>query len=204
MKKYFLHTVIILLFVTNCPNILFAQSINKKNDALNDYFETILKDTTLVVFVAKEKINSNRTIEIFRKNWIFTIDSTGKDVFDKSLFDEKSWKKMKKNYSDKCIAGKLFWCNDNFWITENFRNKNVVLESINNKKGIEHIYKKYNKIDFKVYGFSEPIYYQNKKYVVFTVNISGFNSYQDKIIVMKKNKNKWIVTHQGTDPDLIN
>lgn len=204
MKTYFLYTIIILLVVTNCSNILFAQSTNEKNKALNDYLETIFKDTTHVVFVAKEKINSDRTIEILKKQWIFTIDSTGKALYDKSLFDEKFWKKMKKNYSNKCVAGRLFWCNDAFWVAENFTHKKVVLESMNTNKGIELIYKKYNKTDFKVYGFSEPIYYKNGEYLAFTVNISGFNSYQDKIVMMKKNKKKWTVTHQGTDPDLIN
>lgn len=47
---------------------------------------------------------------------------------------------------------------------------------MNTNNEIESIFEKYNNIDIKVYGFSEPFYYQNKKYIIFTVNISALNS----------------------------
>jgi hypothetical protein len=75
---------------------------------------------------------------------------------------------------------------------------------MNTNKGIELIIEKYNKFDIKVYGFSEPIYYQNKKYLVFTVNKLTLNGSHSNIIVMKKISGKWIMTHKGENPNIIN
>ena len=74
MKNYFFYTVIILLLTANFSNTLFAQQKNEKYEALNAYFETIIKDTTQNVYVAKEKINSNETLKIFELNDIMIID----------------------------------------------------------------------------------------------------------------------------------
>lgn len=82
--------------------------------------------------------------------------------------------------------------------------KMLFLESMNNNKGIELIVDKYKRTDISVYGFSEPIYYQDKKYVVFTVLKSYMAGYSHFIIVMKKIKDKWIVTHKGENPNIIN
>jgi hypothetical protein len=205
MKNYFFYTVIILLSITNFSNTLFAQSTNEKCKALNDYFETIVKDTTQDVFVAKEKINSNETLNIFGLNEILITDSAGNWKRDPTLYIKKDFEKMKKEYKDRCAAGKrIWWCNDDYWTKDNFRYKKVVLEGMNTNKGIELIIEKYNKVDIKVYAFSELIYYQNKKYLVFTVNKLTLNGSNPNIIIMKKIKDKWIVTHQGSDPNLIN
>ena len=77
MKNYFFYTAIILLVITNFSNSLFAQKKNEKYKALNAYFETIIKDTTQNVYVAKEKINSNETLKIFGLNKIIVINHFG-------------------------------------------------------------------------------------------------------------------------------
>lgn len=205
MKNYFFYTVIILLSITNFSIKLYAQSTNEKYKALNDYFETIIKDTTQVVLVAKEKINSNETLNIFGLNDIMIIDSAGNGKGDDTLFNKKDFEKMKKEYENSCIAGKrIWWCNDDYWSQDAFRYKKVVLESMNRDKGIELIFEKYNGIDIDVYGFSEPIYYQNNKYVVFTVHKSHMAGTKTIIVIMKKFKCKWIITHQGSNPHIIN
>jgi hypothetical protein len=204
MKNYFFYTVIILLWITNFSNVLFAQSANEKYKALNDYLATIIKDTTQVIFVAKEKINSNETLNTFGLNDIMIIDTAGNGRGDDTLYNKKDFEKMKTKYKNKCLTGKRIWCNEDFWSKDNFRHKKVVLESMNTIKGIELIIEKYNKFDVKVYGFSEPIYYQNKKYLVFTVNKLTLNGSHSNIIVMKKISGKWIMTHKGENPNIIN
>jgi hypothetical protein len=204
MKNYFFYTVIILLWITNFSNVLFAQSANEKYKALNDYLATIIKDTTQVIFVAKEKINSNETLNTFGLNDIMIIDTAGNGRGDDKLYKKKDFEKMKKEYKNRCLPGKRIWCNEDFWSKDNFRHKKVVLESMNTNKGIELIIEKYNKFDIKVYGFSEPIYYQNKKYLVFTVNKLTLNGSHSNIIVMKKISGKWIMTHKGENPNIIN
>lgn len=204
MKNYFFYTVIILLCITNFSNVLFAQSTNEKYKALNDYLGTIIKDTTQVTFVAKEKINSNETLNTFGLNDIMIIDTAGNGRGDDTLYKKKDFEKMKKEYKNRCLPGKRIWCNEDFWSKDNFRHKKVILESMNTNKEIELIIEKYNKLDIKVYGFSEPIYYQNKKYLVFTVNKLTLNGSHSNIIVMKKISGKWIMTHKGENPNIIN
>jgi hypothetical protein len=204
MKNYFFYTVIILLCITNFSNVLFAQSTNEKYKALNDYLGTIIKDITQVTFVAKEKINSNETLNTFGLNDIMIIDTAGNGRGDDTLYKKKDFEKMKKEYKNRCLPGKRIWCNEDFWSKDNFRHKKVILESMNTNKEIELIIEKYNKLDIKVYGFSEPIYYQNKKYLVFTVNKLTLNGSHSNIIVMKKISGKWIMTHKGENPNIIN
>ena len=70
MRNYLFYGFIVLLF-SNC-------SVTKaKYNALNDYFETIEKDTSKEIYVAREKINSNYTIEIFKLNEFQAFDSKG-------------------------------------------------------------------------------------------------------------------------------
>lgn len=201
MKNYFFYTVITLLFITNT---LSAQSTIEKYKALNDYIETIIKDTSQVMFVAKEKINPNETLKIFKLNDIMIIDSAGNGRQDNMLYKKKDFEKMQKEYKNKCVPGKRIWCNDDYWWKDNFKYKKVVIESMNTDKGVELINDKYNRFDIFVYGFSEPIYYQNNKYVVFTIHKSHMAGASTRIIIMKKNKGKWVVTHQGSNPNIIN
>lgn len=204
MKNYFFYTVIILFSITNFSNALYAQSTNEKYKALNDYIETIIKDTTQVMFVAKEKINSNETLNIFGLNHIVTVDSEGNGIGKGNLYRKKDFEKIKKEYENSCVLGKRIWCNDDYWTNDNFRHKKVALESMNTNKEIELILDKYNRADIKVYGFSEPIFYKKKKYIVFTVlksYISGANIF---VVIMEKLNGKWIMTHEGSDPNKIN
>lgn len=201
MKNYFFCIVIILLLIANFSNTLFAQKKNDKYEALNAYFETIIKDTTQTVYVAKEKINSNETLNIFGLNNIMIIDRFGNGKGDTTLYDKRDYEKMKKKHENSCASGeRIWWCSDNFWENTDFRYKKVILESINTIKKQEALLLKYDKI----YVFSELLYYQNKNYLIFTVDTlypSGSNAY---VVIMRKIKGKWIVTHKAQNPNEIN
>jgi hypothetical protein len=198
MKKNIFYSFIILLFFSTLSQSLFSQSQSEKNRAINDYFQTIYKDTTQVIFISREKINSNETLKIFGLNDIMIIDADGNGKGDNSLYNKKDFEIMKTKYENKCLQGKRVWCRDDFWTKDNFKFKKVVIESMNTDKGIELIFEKYNNFDIKVYGFSDPIYYQNNEYVVFTANASGLNSYETHVVIMKKKKCNWIVTPKAS------
>ena len=204
MKKYFFYNAFALLTAFFFSNTLFAQSTNERYQALNDYLETIIKDTTQVIYVAKEKINSNETLKIFKLNEIMIIDSDGNGKEDTTLYKKKDFKVMEKKYQNNCIPGRLQWCKVDYWKIENFKYRRISLESMNSPKAIELMLDKNYERDIIVHGFSEPIYYQNKKYIIFTKSRSGFNSYHSNIIVMEKRKCKWIVTHKGENPNVMN
>ena len=175
----------------------------EKLEAINDYFETIVKDSNKEVFIAREKINSNYTLEIFKQNEIQAIDLKGNRTPDTKLFNEKDWKKFKKQNQDPPIQDNRIWDNHKYWTKNDFRHSKTIFESMNKKPGIESIMEKYKKYDICVYSFSEPMYYQNKKYLVFTnlkIYSSGGNPF---VVVMKKIKGKWIRTHEAFNPNEI-
>ena len=84
---------------------MFAQVTNEKYKALNDNFEIIVKDTTQDVFVAKEKINFNETINIFGLSAIMITDFAWNGRGDTTLYKKKDFEKMKKEYKNKCVPG---------------------------------------------------------------------------------------------------
>lgn len=201
MKNYFLYITIILFFSANFSNTLFAQKKNEKYEALNAYFETIIKDTTQTVYVAKEKINSNETLKIFGLNDIMIIDRFGNGKGDDTLYNKNDYEKMKRKYENSCTPGeRIWWCSDDFWENTDFRCKKVTLESINTIKKQEALFQKHDSICV----FSELLYYQNKKYLVFTVDKLYLSGSSTRVIIMKKIKGKWTVTHKGENPNEIN
>lgn len=177
-----------------------SKKILSKYKALNAYFETIIKDTTQNVYVAKEKINSNETLKIFGLNEIMVIDHFGNGKGDTSLYNKNAYEKMKKKHKNSCVPGeRSWWCTDDVWENNDFRYKKVILESINTIKKQEALLLKYD----KTYVFSEPLYYKNRKYLIFTVDTlypSGSNAY---VVIMRKIKGKWIVTHKAQNPNKI-
>jgi hypothetical protein len=202
MKKYFLKVIVVVYLITT--NNLFAQSRRDKYDVINSYFEIIVKkDSTKKIIVAKEKINNNSTIDIFKIKYIIRYYGKGNSIADNLLYNKTDWKKMQEKYKNNCNIGKYIWCNDDFWSENDFKYKKIVFESMNNNKGIELLVNKYD-FDVCVYSFSEPIYYQNKNYLAFTFVKSYMTGSNTFVVIMKKIKGKWIQTHEASDPNTIN
>ena len=190
MRKYLFHGFIVLLFCS-------CSVTNDKYNALNDYFITIEKDSNKKIFVAREKINSNYTLEIFKLNEIQAFDSKGNITPDTGLFNEKDWGKLKSENPDPPIQDKRIWDTNKYWTKNDFKHDKIIFESMNTKTGIESLIEKYDKSNICLYSFSEPIYYQNKKYLVFTnykICIAGGSSF---VVIMQKIKGKWIRTHEA-------
>lgn len=176
----------------------------EKLEAINSYLETIIKDQNKAVFIAQEKLNFSLTIDIFKSNYIQAIDLNGDIRPDNQLFNKKYWILLKKQNKDKPVQDNKIWDTHKYWNKKDFKSIKIIFESMNTKTGIELIIKKYDKSDICIYSFSEPMYYQNKKYLVFTnlkICISGGNGF---VVVMKKIKSKWIITHEAFNPNEIN
>jgi hypothetical protein len=173
----------------------------EKLEAINNYFETIVKGSNREVYIAQEKLNSNLTLEIFEQNLIQSIDLNGNIEAENHLYNEKDWKKLKKENQDLPFQGDKIWDTNKYWDKNDFRYSKTIFESMNTKRGFESIMEKYKKYDICIFSFSEPMYYQNKKYLVFTnlkLCISGGNTF---VVVMKKMKGKWIRTHEAFNPN---
>ena len=101
------------------------------------------------------------------------------------MFNDKAWKELYKNYSNDTII--------KYWNTNDFPDYNFIYE---NKKDLWNFsfLDKYQNNSMKVYFISEPLYYDNKKYILFEfaeaiTDIGGIQ--RNQVIVMTKRKNKW-------------
>ncbi|MBF4473752.1 hypothetical protein [Flavobacterium sp. HJJ] len=187
--------LLIILLISSCS------PTKDKHQALNDYVNTVVKDTFQEIIIIKNKINSNQTIDIFKFGTIY-----GETKLDTILYNERDWRKMEKKYAVNYQAGKNLWFTTDFWTKENFNHKRIIFEDSFVGKA-DAFQEKYDyKPSIDIYSFSEPIHYKNKRVVVFTVHktaTSFIGLGHTHIIIMKKKGGKWIVTHTGL-PDWHN
>lgn len=188
----------------NSPTIAINDSIRDKLEVLNDFLDTKIKDRSKKIMIHSKKINTNMTLRILRLNDIYVLDSidSKKNYEDKTFYKEAEWEIARKKYSKNSIA-EIEDANDSggecCWVAENFNYKNVIFEEL--RIGLPAFEKKYiSSPNFNYFCFSEPIFYQNKEYLIFTVfdgiifdGLSG----NSKIIIYKKKNGKWIQTHIG-------
>lgn len=107
---------------------------------------------------------------------------------------------MKLKYEEKYIKDQ--WIKGNYWTLKDFKHQNIIF--IKQEKFPDP--GKYEKFDFKenykVFSFSDVIYYKHKKYAVFTIK-STTTDYKDtdtnSILIMVKSKGKWIVIENVGD-----
>ena len=81
-----------------------------------------------------------------------------------------------------------------YWKKEDFPNFSIILE---NEKGLlnEDFYNRYiNTRINEIIVISEPMYYMNKKYIMFYYERTNFDSSRSsQVVIMKKEKDKWII-----------
>lgn len=176
-------------------------SIMDKYQALNDYFETQIKNQSQEVIIMKEKISNNMTLKLLKINDIWAIDSTGMGRKDETFYKEKDWEKLRKqngNSSLEKIENALLERGECCWTSTNFRFKKIIFEDLEiGKRDFEKKY--FSSPNYDVYWFSEPVYYKNKEYILFTTykgSLVGSGSLI-RLIMMKKIKNKWIQSYEG-------
>lgn len=222
MKKQLIFTAYLFIFIVSCvskndksnmtdnkPIIIANDTISDKLEVINDFLDKKIKKSSRKIMIMSQKINTDMTLRILRINDIYSLDSiTRIDKEDKTFYKEEEWEKARKKYSKNTIAeiedakGRVNEC---CWTSSNFNNKNLIFEELN--IGSTEFAKKYssNPNFYYYYYFSEPIYYQDKKYLIFTVfdglifdGLSG----SSKIIIYKKKNGKWVQTHEGL-PDWL-
>jgi hypothetical protein len=200
--------------VQSDPILELNDSLKEKYAVINDYLEKKIKDHSKKIMILSKKINTNMTLHILKLNDIYELDAiTGKDKEDKTFYKEAEWEIARKKYSKNSAAeienatGRDEEC---CWTTENFTYKNVLFEEL--QPGSSAFIEKYmpskitpfeNNVDYtahyEFYSFSEPIYYKNKEYLIFTFYKGDFSGLSGScvIIIYKKKNGKWVQTHIG-------
>ena len=153
--------------------------------------------------IIQEKINNNVTIDIF-KGKTFYYSGINKSVkmegVEPPLYDDNYWLEMKNKYENK--STKDIWEKANLWSLKDFKGQNIIF--IKQEKFPDP--GKYEKFDFeenyKVFSFSNPIYYKHNKYAVFSIKSTTTDSKnidETSILVMVKTKGRWTVIEQVGD-----
>lgn len=196
MKKV-LYTFIVSQFLFSC-------SINKDQRApINDYISSLdLRDSEKIMII-EEKINNNVAIEIFKGKTYFepyTNKYERNEGVDKPLYNDKDWEKMRSKYENKYIKDE--WIKGDYWTLKDFKHQNIIFikrEKFPNPG-------KYEKFDFqenyKVFSFSDLLYYKHNKYAVFAIKSTITDHKlidETSILIMRKSKGKWVVIQKVGD-----
>lgn len=220
--KYINFTVIVAIITTSCasrsdksiivptnPIIEINDSLREKYAVINDFLDTKIKDRFKKIMIHSKKINTNMTLRILRLNDIYVLDSLDrtKNYEDKTFYKEAGWEIARKKYSKNSVT-EIENATDRggecCWVAENFNYKNFIFEELD--FGTSAYEKKYffglNEYgyEFEDFYISEPIYYQNKEYLIFTFSYGRVFppiDYGTNIIIYKKKNGKWIQTHIG-------
>lgn len=181
---------IVFIIVTFC--ILSCSSSYLKNYKPIITFLELEKTTNKKQYILRIKESNSQTFRIFNRGegaehivYPNEIDYTSK------LFNGKYWKKLYTEYSQDTIK--------KLWKDEDFIGYKFIEGNRKQLFGRDFL-KKYPDVE-DVIILSEPIYYHNKKYIMFFYNIDNYlySSSPQIVVVMKKEKNKWVLVEKIGD-----
>ena len=184
--KYLKNKVILIpFFILSCssPSLYL-----KDYEPINVFLETQKIDKNKKHIVQVDKAPNKWALRIFKgeetaKN---ILDPTNPIDYADNLFVEKHWKKMYKQYAQDTIK--------KYWKKEDFPEYDFILED---GKGLF-------KYDFMVRYIgtgleeailiSEPMYYVNKKYIMFYYSKAySTGGVKSSTVIMKKEKENWVI-----------
>jgi hypothetical protein len=154
-------------------------------EPIKAFLETEKVDKNKFLFLQRDKISNIQTLRVF--NGAEGPDYNGPLDGTDDLFNSKQWKKVYKKYAEDTII--------KYWKKEDFDEYNFTLE--NSKLIFSEAFDKKHPADFlniDIIFLTEPLYYYNKKYVLFYYDKDfRYGSNYPRVIVMKKENKKWVV-----------
>ena len=191
MKQLKKIIIVIPFFILSCASGQYLKSY----EPINAFLETQKIDKNKKYILQADKENNTQPLRIFNgsEGSKHIIDSTDPEDYTGGLFVEKYWKEIYSEYAKDTLK--------RYWNKEDFPEYNFILE-----KGTGLILKqdflvKYldSKID-ELFIFSEPMYYMDKKYIIFSYEKRNFEgSGSPKVVIMKKENQKWVVVRILSD-----
>lgn len=194
---------IIILYAISIASISCSSSKDKFN-ALNSYFEAEVKDTAKEVIVIQQKISPSLTLKLLKANEIREVTANGLGKSNTSFFNEKDSADFKAKYVKNENEENGWLLKDENWTKDDFRHKKIIFERFTKNNDLLTNYVKLKKnLDYKVFYFSDPVYYQNKNYLIFSSGYGDLMSVNYCLVIMEKKENKWVQTFAGY-PDWYN
>jgi hypothetical protein len=182
LKKIFI--LFLFAIISSCASKKYIENY----EPINVFLETQKIDKNKKIILQRDKVNNAQTLRLFNRGEGIehVIDPIDKIDYTGGLFVEKHWKKMYNTYINDTIP--------KYWKKEDFSSYNFILE---NKKGLltESFYNRY--LDSRINNIiqiSEPMYYMNKKYIIFYYNYASFvGDTKPQVVIMTKENGKWVV-----------
>ena len=185
MKKLKKIIVIIPLFLYSC-----ASSPHLKTyEPINVFLETQKLDKGSKYILQCDKEQNKQALRIFNgaEGIVHELDPIDSIDYTDGLYIKKHWEKMYKKYSNDTIK--------KYWKKEDFPNFNFALEKGTGLGLSYSIAEKYRNTGIhEIIIISEPMYYMNKKYIMFYFNKVYFEgSSSSKVVIMKKVRGNWVI-----------
>lgn len=180
--------VIIPIFLYSCASCPYL----KTYEPINVFLETQKLDKGSKYILQSDKEENKQALRIFNGgegivHELDPIDSIDSIDYTDGLYVKKHWEKMYKKYLNDTIK--------KHWKEEDFPNFNFALEKGTGLGLSYSIAEKYmNTGIHEIIIISEPMYYMNKKYIMFYFNKVYFEgSSSSKVVLMKKVRGNWVI-----------
>jgi hypothetical protein len=187
LRKIF---VIIPFFTLSC-----ASQYLKSYEPINVYLETRKIDKSKQYILQKNKEYNKQALRLFisGEGAERIVDPTDPIDYTDGLYVEKHWKKVYHKYALDTL--------DRYWKKEDFPEYNFILEKgrtlIHN---VDFLNKYGHHSPDQIIIISEPLYYWNRKYIMFYyTEMYPDGSGPAQVVIMKKVKEKWVVVREIGD-----
>jgi hypothetical protein len=160
---------IFILFLFAIISSCASKKYIENYEPINVFLETQKIDKNKKIILQRDKVNNAQTLRLFNRGEGIehVIDPIDKIDYTGGLFVEKHWKKMYNTYINDTIP--------KYWKKEDFSSYNFILEN-------------------NIIQISEPMYYMNKKYIIFYYNYASFvGDTKPQVVIMTKENGKWVV-----------
>lgn len=182
MKKTFILIISTIVLIS-------CSSAKLTNNPINNYLDKIIKNKSSMIIVLDKKISNRKTLSIFKGDYIYnnktnTNEREGKPSI---IYNNNDWDEMSKKYSIDSITE--YWKKNDFELNEITIVKNELF--VNGE-----LYKVYKNKEFPIYAFSNPIYYNKREFMIFSVMNSSttFGAEPNEyVIIMKKKNEEWVI-----------
>jgi hypothetical protein len=183
--KYLKKIIIVIpLFLYSCASSLYL----KTYEPISVFLETQKLDKSRTYILQSNKEENKQALRIFNggEGIVHELDPIDFIDYTNGIYIKKHWVKLYKKYSNDTIK--------KHWKKEDFPNFNFALEKGTSSVS-SHILTKYmNTGIHEIIIISEPMYYMNKKYIMFYFNKVYFEgSSSSKVVIMKKVRGNWVI-----------
>jgi len=183
--------LLIPFFILSCNSSKYLASY----EPINVFLETQKIDKNKVHILQSDKEENRQALQIFNggEGANRYIDPTDPTDYTDGLYVKKHWKKLYKQYVNDTLK--------RHWKKEDFPNYNFILEKGTGLMLTLIVIDKYAGTGIhEWFTISEPMYYFNRKYILFLFETKhSARSRSSNLVIMKREKNQWQVVRVMSD-----